>query len=269
MLAFSDMSASKRSSSLRALALLSLGAGSAFAKSTLFTGGTIIAFDNATESLQVIRGGSLLVTDDRIAAVNVASTPTKVSRDTETVDVTGKILTPGFIDTHRHGWQTGLKTIASNTTLVEYFMRYSEYAAGSIYTAEDVYIGQLAGLYEALNAGVTTSLDHAHHTWSDETAEAGLQGSIDSGARVFWSYAFHNVPTVNVTVDAQIAHFRTLAQKKPHNGSPTELCIAYDSWGPAADPEEAKRVASLVKYVALRRSSTPITSPPTKTGLTS
>ena len=37
------------------------------------------------------------------------------------------------------------------------------------------------------------SIDHAHHTWSNATARAGLQASIDSGGRIFWSYAFHNI----------------------------------------------------------------------------
>lgn len=37
--------------------------------SILFSGGTVIAFNESTESLQVLRNGSVLVTDDRIAAI--------------------------------------------------------------------------------------------------------------------------------------------------------------------------------------------------------
>jgi len=226
--------------------LLLASANLGLAKSILFTGGTIIAYNTESESLNVIRGGSVLVTDDKIAAVGPSASPKDVPKDCTTVDITGNIITPGFIDTHRHGWQTGLKTMASNTTLVEYFMRYSEFDSGPNYTADDVYYGQLAGLYEALNAGVTTTLDHAHHTWSNETAEAGLQASIDSGARVFWSYAFHNVPNVDLTIEDQIPHYKHLAETKPFEGSATELGIAYDGWGLNPD-EQTNQVVDLIK----------------------
>jgi len=111
---------------MRLLSTLVAAPGLAAASSILFTGGTIIAFDNATESLQVIRGGSVLVTDDRITTVSEAAI--SVSNDTEVVDITGKILAPGQINTHLHGWQTAFKTLGSNTSLVEYFNRYGEYA---------------------------------------------------------------------------------------------------------------------------------------------
>ncbi|CAH0022371.1 unnamed protein product [Clonostachys rhizophaga] len=204
------------------------------ANSTLLTGGTIIAFDEGENALQVIRDGSLLVTDDRIAGIyQSGQTPTDIPEH-EVVNVTNKIITPGFIDTHRHGWQTSVKTLASNTTLWEYFARFSEFASVGVFSAEDVYLSQLASLYEAVNAGVTTVLDHAHHTWSNETSEAGLRASIDSGARVFWAYAFHNV--TNFTVPEQLANFRDLAQRDTFKNTPTSLGIAYDYFG--ADPAE-------------------------------
>ena len=92
------------SSILPAATALGFLAGHAVANSKLFDGATIIAFDSASESLKVVRDGALLVTDDRIAGIY----DTKPSNDslpanTECIDVTGQIITPGFIDTHRHG----------------------------------------------------------------------------------------------------------------------------------------------------------------------
>lgn len=56
----------------------------------------------------------------------------------------GKIVSPGFVDTHRHGWQTAYKTLGSNTTLAEYFDRYGEFTqAGTEFTADDIYLGQV------------------------------------------------------------------------------------------------------------------------------
>ncbi|EFY88851.1 amidohydrolase family protein [Metarhizium acridum CQMa 102] len=216
------------------------------AASTLFWGGTIIAFDSDNESLKVIRNGSLLVVNDRIAAIHDHSQqPYEVPADTVKIDVTGQIITPGFIDTHRHSWQTAYKTIGSNTTLLEYFSRYGEFAAASSYRPEDVYLGQLMGLYEALDGGVTTLLDHAHHTWSNATAYAGLNASVESGARVFWSYAFHNIPSLNYTIPEQIPNFREIAESNVLDNTTTELGIAFDFWGPDPDVAVVQQIVNL------------------------
>jgi hypothetical protein len=107
------------------------------------------------------------------------------------------------------------------------------------------------GTLEALNAGVTTSLDYAHMTWTREHSKAGLQGVKDSGARVWWCY--HVGPVVisgdpytgkprwlglvplfildavntSAPVD-QLAHIRELAKDSPFNGGLVTLGISAD-----------------------------------------
>ncbi|KAJ4168534.1 hypothetical protein NW754_010452 [Fusarium falciforme] len=219
-----------------------------YASSILFSSGTIIAYDNEANDLNVIRNGNLLVERDRITAIWSADkeAPVSVPSDTEVIDISGRILTPGFIDTHRHGWQTLFKTMMSNITLVEYFGRFSEYAAAGRLDAEQVYISQLSGLYEALNAGTTTSLDHAHHTWSDDTAWAGLNASIDSGARVFWSYAFHEV--AKYTISQQLVNFRDIVESASVKDTPVSIGVAFDGFTPAtANPKSVDEVFSLAR----------------------
>ncbi|KAM3422671.1 hypothetical protein BST61_g158 [Cercospora zeina] len=237
-----QMSLAMRFSGLRTVAAASVGLGSTLAgatnSSTLFSGGTVIAFDSASESLRVIDKGALLIVEDRIAQVyDSATNSSAVPPGTEHIDITGQIVTPGFIDTHRHGWQTALKTLGSNTSLAEYFGRYGEFAAGKFFDAEDVYVGQLAGLYEMLNAGVTTSLDHAHHTWSNETSIAGAIASAVSGARVFWAYTVHELSNSSFSINQQLANFRDIAKSNLFEASPTELAMSFDAWD--STPDEA------------------------------
>nr|WOD45568.1 hypothetical protein [Trichoderma atroviride] len=219
------------------------------AASTLLSGGTIIAWDDNENYLRIIQNGSVLITNDRIAAVNPDALPSNLPPGTSVVDISNQILTPGFIDTHRHGWQTVFKTIASNTSLTEYFNRYGEYFAADKFTADDVYISQLAGIYEAMNGGVTTILDHASHTWSASTSYAGLNASVDSGARVFWAFAFHNITSLNYTAEDQFPLFREMAENKKAllGSSAAEIGIAYDYWGSNPDVNEAQTVADLAK----------------------
>jgi cytosine/adenosine deaminase-related metal-dependent hydrolase len=226
------------------LITLAVHTGAALSASVLLSGGTIIAFDEDSKSLNVIRDGSLLVTDDRIAGLYDDANPKGIPPGTEIVDCKHKIVSPGFIDTHRHGWQTVLKTMGSNTTLAEYFLTFSTGAAEPFYTAEDVYVSQLAGLLEAANAGVTTTLDHAHSLWSTDRAEAGLDASIESGARVYWAAALQASPAYSVS--EQIKDWKKWNSKKSFPNDLVTLSLAYDLWDVGV-PEETKAVVKLIK----------------------
>lgn len=215
--------------------------------SVLLSRGTIIAFNEETEAIEVVRNGSLLISGDRIAGIYDTARPDNLPSDIEIVDCTDKIISPGFVDTHRHGWQTAMKTLSPNTTLPDYLGRYAGHAPALIYSAEDVYIGQLAGLLEALNAGVTTTLDHAHNTWCKERTNAGLQASVDSGARVYWCHAFSHHDSYSLT--DQIANFKELA-KSNSASSLTTVGAAYDLWT-ISSPNDVEAVISVIKYARI------------------
>ncbi|KAI1170351.1 amidohydrolase [Nemania sp. FL0916] len=212
-------------------------------KSKLLAGGTIVAFDKVSGLFDVIRNGSLLLEGGRIISIFDESTPPSNSPGTEIVDCHNKIITPGFVDTHRHGWQTAFKTLGSNSTLGEYRSLFSALAGLQLFTPNELYVSQLAGIYQAQAAGVTTMLDHAHHTWTEEHAAAGWDASVNSGARVFFGYAFMNTST-NFQVPQQMEHWRKLHASSPSNLA--TLCISYDYF--SDNPESiTKSVVDLAK----------------------
>lgn len=218
---------------LKALALQCLvQAGSA--SQVLLRGGTIIGWNDEQKSLEITRKGSLLINDDRIKAVYAeGEEPTGLDspQDTEVIDTTGKIITPGFVDTHRHNWQTLWRTVSHNQTLWDYFHHKLNPEGTGCFRAEDIYNTQLMSIYEGLNVGVTTQVDHAHHSWSKEHGEAGLRASLDSGVRVYHAYNLGSVGHP-ITMDTQVKHFKEFSKKYRDQlaKGPGSLALSSDSF---------------------------------------
>ena len=96
------------------------------------------------------------------------------------VDVSGHVVMPGFVDTHRHTWQTPFRGVCADWTLEDYF-RGIRMSISPNCSAEDVYAGNYVGALEALEAGVTTILDFSHCNNTPEHADGALQGLRDAG----------------------------------------------------------------------------------------
>jgi cytosine/adenosine deaminase-related metal-dependent hydrolase len=100
---------------------------------------------------------------------------------------------PGFVDTHRHTWQTAMRGICADWTLLDYF-RGIRLNISTEYRPEDVYAGNYVGALEALDAGVTTVLDFSHCLNSPAHADEAVRGLRDAGLRAIFAYGFYPVP---------------------------------------------------------------------------
>src|SRR5262249_26378830 len=80
----------------------------------LIRGGHVLTGD---PELGDLSGGDVLIEDDRIAEVG-----RDLSADAEVIDATGCIVIPGFVDSHRHTWETAIRSCAPNSTLDDYFV---------------------------------------------------------------------------------------------------------------------------------------------------
>jgi cytosine/adenosine deaminase-related metal-dependent hydrolase len=151
----------------------------------LLRNGYVLSMD---EQIGELACGDVLIEDGRIAAVGAKLDVD----DAETLDVTGHVVMPGFVDTHRHTWQAPFRGLCADWTLPEYF-RGIRMSISPNCTPEDVYAGNLLGALEALDAGVTTILDFSHCNGSPEHANAALQGLRDAGGRAVYAYGYYPV----------------------------------------------------------------------------
>ncbi|OJJ95070.1 hypothetical protein ASPACDRAFT_48176 [Aspergillus aculeatus ATCC 16872] len=127
---------------------------------------------------------SLLIEGSRISQIAPQIAPPAES--TQVIDCTGKIISPGFIDTHHHLWQTQLKGRHADHTLIEYMPTGNLQQVN--FTPEDIFWGELGGCLEALDAGTTTVVDHAHMNVTPAHSVNGIAATASSGIRSIFCY---------------------------------------------------------------------------------
>jgi 5-methylthioadenosine/S-adenosylhomocysteine deaminase len=156
---------------------------------TLITGGIVLTQD---PSLGELPKADVLIEDGRIAAVG----PDLSADGAKVIDATGDIVIPGFIDTHRHTWETSIRTCAPDYPLIAYFGNILDKFAPH-YRPDDVYAANLWGSLECLNAGITTLVDWSHIMNTPDHADAAIKGLQDAGIRSVFAYGFGNTTLVD------------------------------------------------------------------------
>lgn len=162
----------------------------------LLRGGLVLTMD---PRLGDLTPGDVLIEDDKIAAVD-----RHIDADAEVVDATGRIVMPGFIDTHRHTWEAAIRNSAPNATLDDYFVEILDTFA-PLYRAEDVYASNLAGSLECLNAGITTLVDWSHINNTPEHPDAAVRALQETGIRAQYAYGSANTSLADYWFDSAIA----------------------------------------------------------------
>ena len=112
------------------------------------------------------------------------------------IDARGRIVMPGFIDTHHHLFETALRSFLADGLLFDgldpkitqnYFQKILSTFA-PVYRPEDVYISTLFGSLSQIDAGVTTVFDISQIHHSAAHSDASIAALRASGHRAAWGY---------------------------------------------------------------------------------
>jgi cytosine/adenosine deaminase-related metal-dependent hydrolase len=126
----------------------------------------------------------------------VAVGPNLHVRGAGEIDGRGRVVMPGFVDTHHHQFETALRSFLADGLLFNDgkphgTINYFEYILGRfapVYRPQDVYINELFGSLSQLDAGVTTVHDISQIHHSPEHSDAAIKGMADAGRRSVFGY---------------------------------------------------------------------------------
>lgn len=197
---------------------------------TVFRNAVVVTMDAAR---RVLDDADVLVVGNRIEAVGPGL---QVPEGTREIDAAGGIVMPGMIDTHRHMWQTALRGYGSDWTLTQYFVwNYLEH--GIKFRPQDIFAGNLLSGIEAIDAGVTTSVDWSHGLSTVEHAEAAVDALEAVPARFVFGYGNIHAAPWEWTNSAD---FRSFVERRMPRSDMLGFQLAFDVTG---DPEFPERAA--------------------------
>jgi cytosine/adenosine deaminase-related metal-dependent hydrolase len=157
----------------------------------------------------IIRGGAVMSMDPKVGDFVRADVliegkkikevgPNLHAGDAAEIDARGRIVMPGFVDTHHHLFETALRSYLADGILINdgsgspsadptYYEKILLTFA-PVYRPEDVYISELFGGLAQLNGGVTTCHDISQIHHSPQHSDAAIQALFDTGRRAALGY---------------------------------------------------------------------------------
>jgi cytosine/adenosine deaminase-related metal-dependent hydrolase len=200
-------------------------------RSIVFRNGIVLTMDNQH---RILKDGDVLVVDGVIREVGQGI---KAPDDALEIDARGGIIMPGMIDTHRHMWQTAMRAYGADWTLSQYFVWYY-LEHGKNFRPQDIFSGNLLSAIEAVDAGVTTSVDWSHGLQTTDHADAAVDALESIPARFVLAYG--NIQSAPWEWTAEKGFRDFYSRRMDGKGDMLGFQIAFDV---VAGPEFPERAA--------------------------
>ncbi len=160
----------------------------------------------------ILHGASMLIEGNRISGIYPSGSALPDPPDAEVVDVTGRLIIPGFVQTHIHLCQTLFRGAADDLELLDW-LRTRIFPFEAAHNAASMHVSALVGIAELIRSGTTTILDMGsiHHE------EEIIRAVGESGIRAYVGKALMDIndlhPGLRESTDRALNSTRRLAEQ--------------------------------------------------------
>ncbi|UQC87892.1 uncharacterized protein CLUP02_13413 [Colletotrichum lupini] len=158
--------------------------------SILLKGGTLL-FHNERDDVTPLKNTDILVQGNRIAKIGKAIA---LPAGAQLVDCSGKIISPGFVDTHHHLWQTQLKGCHADQSIFDYVPSATQALSATIASG-------IRSIFAYSQAPYFTK-------WDSKTCELSM----------------------DIMPDSSMAHIFELAKAQPYGNGRVQIGFGFDYW---------------------------------------
>jgi len=143
----------------------------------IIAGGTVVTMDS---DHRVLEDGAVVVAGSRIVAVGPRKTLEPLYRAVRRIDARGRMVLPGFINTHTHAAMSLLRGVANDMTLEDWLTQHIFPAEKRNVTEDFCVWGTRLAALEMIEGGTTTFADmyYFEDAVARETKAAGLRGVL-------------------------------------------------------------------------------------------
>jgi 5-methylthioadenosine/S-adenosylhomocysteine deaminase len=152
----------------------------------LITGGTVITQNKQRE---VIDPGAIAIRGDQILAIGQAEEVRASCVARQVLDISGRLVFPGLINTHTHMLQTFQKGLGEGLHLYDW-VREVTGPSVPLMTERDAYLAAVLGGLESLRSGTTTVLDYEYPLPDKRLFNAVARAFHDLGLRGILAQGF-------------------------------------------------------------------------------
>ncbi len=208
---------------------------------------------------------NILIEDNRISAI----APDLICpAGAEAIELNGKLIFPGLINTHHHLAQSLLKAVPAGINHnLQQWLGAVPYQFWPHYTPDTMYAAAMIGFSELLQSGCTTCADHHYLYYRDSSAEieqALLQAANDSGIRFVLCRGISTTQGTHrglqhtrlapETIDQALGRLEQLRQKMHSNNDDTmsKLVVAPTSLIHSSTPNDLQLLAHYARQHGLR-----------------
>jgi 5-methylthioadenosine/S-adenosylhomocysteine deaminase len=141
----------------------------------LFRSGVVLTMD---PELRDLPRGDVLVQGDRIIAVG----SDLQADEARTIDASGAVVLPGFVNAHQHAWLGLVRGLMPNVDKLDDYFAAIPFTLGRYYRPQEYNSTMLTSL-SCLDAGITSILDACHNSLSPAHTDAAIEALAAAGIR--------------------------------------------------------------------------------------